>query len=89
MLSVTLGEWKNNGPCVATGGGSCGPGIQEQLRDCTDGIVVQSSETLEKAQTIVLCSAKDTKRSVSCAVAKTALDDCPKEPKPPTEPGKP
>merc|ERR1712110_375469 len=41
----------------------CGPGTQTQTRECTDG-------------TIDLCTAEDTTRVVSCAIAKTALPAC-------------
>ena len=60
-----FGAWMNDGACVATAGGDCGPGTQMQTRTCTDG-------------TVDLCTPGETMQTVSCADAGTALPNCPK-----------
>merc|ERR1712020_691060 len=57
-------SWTNEGVCEGNPGHpDCGPETQTQTRECTDG-------------TIDLCTAEDTTRVVSCAIAKTALPAC-------------
>ena len=64
VVEKTLGEWTNEGGCVGTGEDkSCGPGTQQQVRTCTDG-------TTDK------CTEIDTKQSVACSEAGTALPAC-------------
>merc|ERR1719510_875335 len=63
-IAKELGDWTNEGDCVATGAVStCGPGSQAQTRTCTDG-------------TIDLCTAVDTTQTISCSEAGTALPAC-------------
>ena len=62
-----LGRWANDGPCISVGSyPSCGPGIQNQTRTCTDGT---GSE---------VCSLEDRKQTIKCTEAGTELPDCPK-----------
>lgn len=62
--SKILGEWTNEGSCNGDGDDpTCGAGTQLQSRTCTDG-------TIDK------CTVVDTHRSVTCAVAGTALPVC-------------
>ena len=62
-----LGDWINEGDCVATGTNStCGPGFQTQERNCTDG-------TTDK------CTDADTLQNIPCADAGTDLVDCEKQ----------
>ena len=64
VVEKALGEWTNEGGCVGTGEDkSCGPGTQQQVRTCTDG-------TTDK------CTEIDTKQSVVCSEAGTALPAC-------------
>ena len=59
-----MGEWTNEGSCNGDGDDpTCGAGTQLQSRTCTDG-------TIDK------CTVVDTHRSVTCAVAGTALPVC-------------
>ena len=65
-----LGNWTNDGTCVATGYRSlphrslaCGPGIQRQTRNCTDG-------TIDK------CSQSDMEQYILCSDAGTAFPLC-------------
>ena len=61
-----LGNWTNDGNCIATGSfEECGPGNQQQTRTCTDG-------------TYDLCTTEDILRNVSCSDAGTSLTDCSK-----------
>ena len=61
-----FGNWANAGECEAAGtNSSCGPGLQTQIRNCTDG-------TTDK------CTDADTNQNISCADAGTGLRDCPK-----------
>ena len=62
-----LGKWINMGVCEATGNDStCGPGLQTQTRNCTNG-------------TTDLCTDGDTKQMIPCGDANTTLPDCPKQ----------
>ena len=64
VVEKQLGEWTNDGNCVATGDDpTCGPGTQTQTRSCTDG----STD---------LCTDADRTQTVSCADAGTALPAC-------------
>jgi hypothetical protein len=64
VASKILGEWTNEGSCNGDGDDpTCGAGTQLQSRTCTDG-------TIDK------CTVEDTHRSVTCAVAGTALPVC-------------
>merc|ERR550539_1874262 len=64
VASKILGEWTNEGSCNGDGDDpTCGAGTQLQSRTCTDG-------TIDK------CTVVDTHRSVTCAVAGTALPVC-------------
>ena len=59
-------EWQNEGPCNGTGDDTtCGEGDQVQFRQCTDG-------TVDK------CTDEDTRRTIPCNAAGTALPSCPK-----------
>ena len=54
----TLGQWMDYGDCTAIGNDiSCGPGIQEQRRDCVDGSVekCQDSDLMQE----ISCNLKD------------------------------
>ena len=64
VVEKVLGDWTNDGDCVATGDDStCGPGTQSQVRACTDG----STD---------VCTDADTAQSISCTDAGTALPEC-------------
>ena len=59
-------EWQNKGPCNGMGDDTtCGEGEQVQSRQCTDG-------TVDK------CTDEDTRRTIPCNAAGTALPSCPK-----------
>ena len=58
-----LGDWTNEGDCLARNGNRCGPGKQKQIRKCTDG-------SRDK------CTEEDKKRSISCNEAGSALPEC-------------
>ena len=61
-----FGNWTNIGGCMAEGNiKPCGPGIQEQSRNCTNG-------------TTSICNDADTTRGISCREANTALPECSK-----------
>ena len=64
-IEKKLGSWINDGDCVATAGGDCGPGTQVQMRTCEDG-------TVDK------CTPEDRTQTISCADAGTALPACTK-----------
>ena len=60
----TLSVWKNLGKCRAVKHGStCGPGLQSQVRNCTNG----TEET---------CADEELERNISCFYAGTSLPDC-------------
>ena len=64
-MEKQLGNWTNDGPCVATGNdASCGPGNQRQTRTCEDGTVDKCTEIDVVEQTIL------------CSDAGTALPEC-------------
>ena len=61
------GQWTNQGSCTSLGPNPlCGPGQQQQRRDCTNGT---GSE---------ICSEDDIVRMLSCLEAESSLSDCPK-----------
>ena len=62
-----MGDWENEGSCIAASldDPTCGNGTQLQSRACTDGEVDQ-------------CGGEDTHRTIKCKEAGTALPDCPK-----------
>jgi len=56
VVEKVLGEWTNDGDCVATGDDpACGPGTQNQVRTCTDG----STD---------VCTDADTAQAIACAL---------------------
>jgi hypothetical protein len=64
VAAKILGDWANEGSCNGEGTDpTCGAGSQQQKRTCTDG-------TLDK------CTDEETRRTVTCAVAGTALPVC-------------
>ena len=66
IVPKTFGPWENDGACQAIGQNpECGPGVQAQIRSCTDGIIEKCTEVV------------DTERSVPCSSAGTTLPECP------------
>ena len=64
LATKLLGDWTNDGNCAASGPDpTCGPGIQAQIRTCTDG-------TVDK------CTKTDRQRTVDCGAAGTLLPNC-------------
>ena len=62
--SKILGEWTNEGSCIANGDdATCGAGTQKQKRTCIDG-------------TIDMCTDDEKQRDVTCEAAGTALPVC-------------
>ena len=60
-------RWINSGPCKADDGTKvCGPGMQKQIRNCTDGTGTE------------ICNDNDKYQYISCKSAGTDLPDCPK-----------
>ena len=59
-----IGNWQTVGNCLAEGSNkSCGPGLSQQKRDCTDG-------TVDK------CTEVELIQNVSCKIARNSLPDC-------------
>jgi hypothetical protein len=64
VASKILGEWTNDGSCIADGDdATCGTGTQKQKRTCIDG-------------TIDMCTDDEKQRDVTCEAAGTALPVC-------------
>ena len=64
LAPKSLGDWKNDGKCVAKGPDpACGAGTQNQRRTCTDG-------TVDK------CTEAEKQRTVVCTMAGTQLPAC-------------
>lgn len=64
VASKILGEWTNEGSCIADGDdATCGTGTQKQGRTCMDG-------------TIDVCTDAEKQRDVTCVAAGTALPVC-------------
>ena len=56
VVEKQLGDWADEGACEATGDDeTCGPGLQEQTRTCTDG-------------TTDLCTDAEMTQMVACAL---------------------
>ena len=65
-----FGNWTNVGKCIPTSKGNilndflaCGPGNQNQTRNCTDGTTDE-------------CTMTDTNRTIPCSDAGSALPEC-------------